>query len=170
MRLECLRTYLIREGIDARHYSLPHLKELDSMILKKRNFHREYGERVLSYDYGALSVSPLPSSYCYSYESLQTTETPYFSLRSEGTSMEAVTVKEEDFPLTVRSPQKGDAIQMRYGRKSLHRFFIDRKIGWTERQKWPVVLNRENEIIFVPQIGCSTTHYSHNPNLFVIKY
>ena len=87
----------------------------------------------------------------------------------QGETTEAVTLAEEDFPITIRSPQPQDAIQLRFGKKRLNRWFIDRKIPPDQRRSWPVVVNRRGEIVLVPKIGCNVAHYSNNPTCFVIK-
>ena len=107
--------------------------------------------------------------YSYVLEKLELMETEYFKVSDSGKSTEALTLSEDDFPLTIRNAQKGDAISLRFGTKKLNRWFIDRKIPRSERNGWPVVLNRYNEVILVPGIGCNCTHYSNNPTCFVIK-
>lgn len=107
--------------------------------------------------------------YTYVLEKLELMETDYFKVAEEGKSTEAVTLTEDDFPLMIRNARKGDAIQLRFGSKKLNRWFIDRKIPRNQRQSWPVVCNRYNEVILVPGIGCDVEHYSNNPTCFVIK-
>ena len=107
--------------------------------------------------------------YSYVLEKLELIQTDYFKISESGKSTEALTLAEDDFPITIRNAQKGDVISLRFGTKKLNRWFIDRKIPRSERKRWPVVLNRHNEIILVPGIGCNCTHYSNNPTCFVIK-
>ena len=75
----------------------------------------------------------------------------------------------DDFPITVRSVQPGDAIQLRFGTKKIHRWFIDRHIPLQERLLWPVMVNAQGKVIFVPKIGCDVAHFSNNPNLFMVQ-
>lgn len=107
--------------------------------------------------------------YSYVLEKLEMIETDYFSIRPEGKSVEAVTLKEDDFPIVIRNARTGDAIALRFGTKKLNRWFIDRKIPKDERMQWPVVVNCHNEVILVPGIGCNLEHYSNNPTCFVVK-
>lgn len=108
-------------------------------------------------------------SYMYTYDAIRYEETPYFRLEKQGSSTEAVTLHENDFPITIRNVKKGDEITMRFGTKKLNRWFIDRKIPVMERKTWPVIVNASNKIILVPKLGCDISHFSNNPNLFVIK-
>ena len=53
---------------------------------------------------------------------------PYFRIAKAEPGVNAVSVKESDFPLTIRSASQADKIEMRFGTKNVHRFFIDRHI------------------------------------------
>ena len=92
-----------------------------------------------------------------------------FSLNKSGKIIESIKVTDKDFPLTIRNVKDGDAIQLRMGTKSIHRFFIDRKISHIERKKWLVVTNAKNEVIFVPGIGCDINHFSEKPSVFMVQ-
>ena len=80
-----------------------------------------------------------------------------------------MTLSAEDFPITIRSPKEGDQIELRFGKKKLNRFFIDRKISHKERKSYPVVVNSVGNVVLVPKIGCDVKHYTVKPNCFVIK-
>lgn len=124
----------------------------------------------LVYAYGVLSISPKHiATYAYTYDQLCYEVTPYFTMATTGTSTQALTLTPMDFPICIRSPQKGDTIALRFGNKKVNRWFIDRKIPHHEREIWPIVVNAQGKIILVPKIGCDIEHFSNNPNLFVIK-
>lgn len=121
-------------------------------------------------EYGKVYViEPEEASYTYTLSRLEYIETPYFRLCEHGEVIEGVTVRESDFPLTIRNAQPGDAIVLRFGTKKLNRWFIDRKIPLAQRRSWPVMVNAEGKIIFVSKIGCDIAHFSNNPNVFVLK-
>lgn len=121
-------------------------------------------------EYGKLCIDTKDEeAYYYQIEEVRNLTTPYFRVSSQGSSTEAVTLSAEDFPLTIRSYQAGDAIQLRFGVKKVNRWFIDRKIPKKERKRWPVVVNASGNIILVPKIGCDIAHFSNNPTLFVVK-
>ena len=108
-------------------------------------------------------------AYAYTYEHIQFEKTPYFCISQTGSSVEALTLTKDDFPITIRNAKKGDQIQLRFGTKKLNRWFIDRKIPKKERKVWPVVVNKDGNVILVPKIGCDIAHFSNNPTLFVLK-
>lgn len=125
---------------------------------------------ILTLNYGIFSLDFDPEvSYCYVLDKIELLSTPYFKVAAQGLSVEAVTLEPEDWPITIRSPKPGDQIRLRFGTKKLNRWFIDRKIPLSQRRVWPVVLNCRDEVILIPKIGCNVSHYSNNPNCFVIK-
>ena len=65
--------------------------------------------------------------------------------------------------------RQGDQIQMRFGRKKLNRFFIDKKIPYMERLSWPLITNKEGTVIFVYGLGCEHNHYCEKESVFMIK-
>jgi tRNA(Ile)-lysidine synthase len=78
-------------------------------------------------------------------------------------------VTEKDFPICIRNVKPGDKIEMRFGTKSLSRFFIDRKINRIDRKHWLVMENQAGKVIFVPGLGCDVEHFSVKANLFMIQ-
>ena len=58
---------------------------------------------------------------------------------------------------------------MRYGRKQVARFFVDRHIPLYLRETWPVVENAQGNIILVPGLGCDVVHFSIKPDFNVIQ-
>ncbi|MGL5979094.1 MAG: tRNA lysidine(34) synthetase TilS [Erysipelotrichaceae bacterium] len=126
--------------------------------------------KQLCNDYGVLSIQPIDvEPYAYRMESITLLQTPFFAIQTVGGACEHATLQPEDFPIMIRSPQPDDEIVLRYGTKKLNRWFIDRKISHNERKLWPVVVNSMGKIILVPGIGCDISHYSYQPNLFVVK-
>ena len=169
IRLEALRQWLLTQGVDSRHFSLAHLKELDQLLGKERNIQYVFHDKVLYLDYGVLSITNLNVEYCYEFKEIKEMDTLYFKVRKTGDAMSAISVSKDDFPLTIRNWKDGDKIELRYGHKKVSRFLIERKIPIKERRSWPVVVNRNEEIIFVLGIGCDVKHYSNIPNMFVVK-
>ncbi len=116
-----------------------------------------------------IMIKDINTDYEYVITSIELLKTPYFKIVDKAEKIFSATVSESDFPITIRSPKSHDYIEMRFGKKKLNRWFIDRKINRYDRLIWPVVLNCDGKVILVPEIGCDLFHYSNNPNLFVIK-
>ena len=148
------------------HLSEKYLCDVDHVVCGKDClvvFHEEW----LVYNDGHVFLTEQSEPYRFTLDEGQEKEEKCFSVGFTGKSTEAVAVKEEDFPLTIRSAEAGDAIVMRYGTKKVHRFFIDRHIPLYMRKRWPVVVNRKGNIILVPGLGCDVNHYRQHPSFFV---
>ncbi|MEG0275360.1 MAG: tRNA lysidine(34) synthetase TilS [Longicatena sp.] len=154
------------------HETLVEVKQIHNLIHTKanqwtRDIAKEY--RIYS-EYEKLCIDKKAHTpYCFKYAELTLAKTPYFEVSNSGSSVEAVTLYKEDFPITIRSYIEGDEIRMRFGVKKLNRWFIDRKIPKKERKNWPVVVNASGNVILVPKLGCDIEHFSNNPTCFVLK-
>ena len=155
------------------HYSLKHLQGIDHTIMHAGDFIIPIDGFSLVSDgtYLLKYIPEEPYSYVFnSLDELQNIRKEHFYTGQGSPGVFALTLQESDFPIRIRSFQAGDKIQMRFGRKEVHRFFIDRHIPQYQRQSWPVVENVLGEIILVPGLGCNVQHYSTMPNLNVIQY
>ncbi len=171
LRLLFLRKWLARE---CSYYQLSHKKiaHIDKLLISHTKHFKVpiINEYTLIYEYGSVSVQSeecITFNYCIQKEEFL--QTPYFKIQKEGLLIERVSVQDSDFPLTIRNALASDKIKLRMGTKKVSRFFIDRKISKKQRKTWPVVLNKDEEIIFVCGIGCDIAHFSNNYNLFVVK-
>ncbi|MDO4940607.1 MAG: tRNA lysidine(34) synthetase TilS [Erysipelotrichaceae bacterium] len=146
------------------------IKEISRQLTYNKNYKLIGKKYVLVKEYNKVSVFVLPKQYSYDFDEVSSYKTPYFKMcKKSNVKMSCAFVKNEDFPLTIRCFRDGDFIRMRYGSKKINRFFIDKKIEYKDRLIWPIVVNRNNEVILVPGIGCDKGHYSEKPNLYVIK-
>lgn len=118
---------------------------------------------------GKLYLEKKPVPVCIQLDTILYQDYPGFSFQKEGKTIEGFTVSSRDFPLTVRTVRPGDKIELVWGTKSLHRFFIDRKIPKIWRKRWLVIENRDHQILFVPKIGCDVQHFSVKPTAFMIQ-
>ncbi len=126
-------------------------------------------EISLFYEYGVFYCDKNEDDFSFEYQTLVYEETPYFSLCPQGSSLQALTLQESDFPITIRNGRADDKIEMRFGHKKLNRYFIDRKLKHRQRIRTIVVENKEKQVVFVEGLGCDVAHYTIKPNLFVIK-
>ena len=143
------------------------LKFIKSFSSREFKINEEYS---LFNEYGKLKLSSnLDYKYNYKFDEIVHKQFNFFEISDSGSRFEAVTVDESDFPITIRNFKKGDKINMQYGQKKVSRFFIDNKIPQSQRRSWPIVINKDKEVILVPKIGCNITHFSNKPNMFVVK-
>lgn len=54
------------------------------------------------------------------------------------------------FPLTIRNRRDGDSLDIKIGTKKLKDFYIDHKVPKDQRNQLPLLINKDNEIIFIP--------------------
>ena len=108
-------------------------------------------------------------NYTYEFNEIKEINTEYFKITKYSDKFHSCTIEKKDYPITIRNYREGDSIKMRYGTKKVSRWFKDNHISEYDRLIWPIVVNSRQEIILIPQIGCSVNHYSNNPNLFVVK-
>ncbi|NLY63167.1 MAG: tRNA lysidine(34) synthetase TilS [Erysipelothrix sp.] len=169
---EILTNTLRRYFLDYDIYSISNLEfeNIVNFIMADGNGEYQLNETyILSKAYGILKLVIIGEAYIYHFDEIVYGKYPSFEIATSGSPECAVTLSESDFPITIRSYQAGDKIQMIYGSKSLSRFFIDRKIPDYQRKTWPVVINADKEIVLVPGLGCNITHFSNNPTVFVVK-
>lgn len=161
-------SFLLREMIKE-NIATKEVNELIKQIKEAKSLEILIGDKYLVKEYDYLEVYPKEDNYEYVLDKIKCIRTKHFNLTKMGTSKQGVTIKEEDFPITIRNYKEGDSILMRYGTKKINRFFIDNKIPSKDRKMWPILLNRQGSVILVPEIGCDKYHYSSNHNLYMIK-
>ena len=152
--------------------SLSFIREIDDIICKKDDFVIRVKNRNIVQDKGYFFMADLPKEYCDVYESvseLTRQKRRYYRIEAGEPGVNAVTTEASDYPLKIRSFRPGDVIRMRYGRKQVARFFVDRHIPLYLRETWPVVENAQGNIILVPGLGCDVVHFSIKPDFNVIQ-
>ena len=77
-------------------------------------------------------------------------DTPYFFLDFTVDSSNR-NVKEDDYPLVIRNAQKDDEYEISGYKKELRRLFIDWKMPESARNRWPIIVNKDGIIVYVPR-------------------
>lgn len=89
-------------------------------------------------------------NYCYVMKTPGVLDTPFFYANfSSGAADRNVTVN--DYPLTIRRANANDTVQIKDYDVQVRRLFIDWKMPTAMREKWPVIVNRNGEIIYIPR-------------------
>ncbi len=143
--------------------------ELIRQIKESKGFEVLIGDTYFCKEYGYLLAYKKEEDYCFVLDKIEYFKTKHFKISKKGSSVEAVCLKESDFPITIRNYKTGDSIKLRYGTKKINRFFIDRKISSKDRKMWPIMFNKDGSAILVPKIGCDIHHYAQNDILYMIK-
>lgn len=146
------------------HFSKKYMEEL--CVQLKRNVLIEIENYLLERHGGKLYFMPSPKDVYYKLDELEFKDYADFVIKNEGKTIEMFSVDASDFPLAIRRVRVNDTIQMRFGNKNVHRFFVDRKISKIYRKYWLVVENNVGNVIFVPGLGCDVGHYSQNQQFY----
>ena len=77
-------------------------------------------------------------------------DTPYFFLDFTNDSLRR-NVFPADYPLTIRNARADDVYQILGYTKELRRLFIDWKMPKSLRCRWPIIINKDGVIIYVPR-------------------
>lgn len=170
-QLELLRKLL--EKIDP-IISLAHLQEINHVLNTQDDFMIPIKRKYIVQDNTKIFLIEKAHAYCDTFETIESVldnrHHPYYEAEEGKCGVFALSVNEDDFPLCIRSYKEGDVIQMRYGKKKVHRFFIDRHIPLYRRITWPVVENKNGDVIFVSGLGCDVAHYTIKPSFNVVEY
>lgn len=163
----------LREMIEDHKMRLKRIKEIDHILCTRNDFLIPFDECDLVQDHGWFFMHEKKEKYHDVYEdvhALKEADKKYYFIKDGECGIYACTLKESDFPIVIRNYEEGDVIVMRFGEKKVNRFFIDRKIPLYRRGTWPVIENRDQQVIFVSGLGCDKFHYTVNPTCNVIEY
>lgn len=174
-RLALLRKIIEPEAeMKEARISLAFSQEIDHLLMNENDFDIAVHGQHLVQDQGCFFLTAGYAPYQYEAADIdelkQLGQKTCFAIEKGSRGVNAVTLKEADYPLTLRSFEDGDAIALRYGTKSVARFFIDRKIPRYLRKTWPILCNRDGKVIFVPGIGCDVMHFTDSPTVNVVQY
>lgn len=89
-------------------------------------------------------------NFYYLLEKPSELDTPFFHLDfTNGASNR--NVKEDDYPLVIRNANYDDSYIIKNYPVKVRRLFIDWKMPMSLRKRWPIILNKDNEIIYIPR-------------------
>lgn len=138
----------------------------NNIIADKEYDKLSFREMLIDYDYNIMleRVTLLPNGkYLYMEESDDDNSNYVCRLSSS----------EVKLPLYVRNRKDGDKIEVMNlsGSKKVKDIFIDEKIPMSERMLWPVVVDSENNIVWIPGIKKSKYNKSKDEKCdIIIKY
>ena len=103
-------------------------------------------------EYDVLGFREFDENLDYFYDMVEPgiLDTPYFFLDFTVNSSNR-NVKEDDYPLVIRNAQKDDEYEISGYKKELRRLFIDWKMPESARNRWPIIVNKDSVIVYVPR-------------------
>lgn len=121
---------------------------------------------VFEKSYGRVSIyKDKKFDYSIRIDSPIELDTEYFYLNFLGdTSNRHVTPS--DYPLIIRNAKANDTYAIKGYKVKVNRLFIDWKMPPHLRKRWPVILNKENKIIYIPRYQKSFV-VLNNTNFYV---
>ncbi len=146
------------------------LSEIRKMCLSpKPNLSMKLGEGVYivrEYELLIMANSLDTTTYSYTMEKPSKLSTPEFdidfSMGAEDRRIEA-----SSYPLTIRNPAEGDMYFVGRNNCSVRRVFIDWKMPTKLRKEWPVVVDKNGTIIYIPRYR--KQYIDNHKSKFVIK-
>ena len=103
-------------------------------------------------EYDVLGFREFDENLDYFYDMVEPgiLDTPYFFLDFTVDSSNR-NVKEDDYPLIIRNAHKDDEYEISGYKKELRRLFIDWKMPESARNRWPIIVNKDGIIVYVPR-------------------
>lgn len=144
--------------------------ELRKVLLSdKPNVSLTVDELLFVKEYDKFSIkedSPI-CDYEYVLEKPDKLDTPYFSLDFT-VNQGRRNVAPEDYPLTIRNARPNDAFRIKDYEKEIRRLFIDWKMPVSLRNRWPVIINKDGIIVYVPRYQKDFS--ASNDENFIVKF
>lgn len=129
---------------------------------------KEY-ELIKEYDKVKIHSRIERQKYRYIINQNEEIETEIFKVSKSGNYKCEIGAYPSDFPLTIRNYEPGDKIRLKNGTKKINRIFIDKKVPSPIRNNYPVVLNSEGIVIFVPKFYKDYERKSLQSGLFMVQ-
>ena len=133
--------------------SKENLKEISKIInSNKANVVLRYKDYafIKEYDKVYFSNYDIETDYNYSLEGPSKLDTPFFYLDFRGDTSNR-NVKLSDYPLTIRNAKPKDKVKIKNYYKEVRRLFIDWKMPISLRKRWPIIINKDQEVIYIPR-------------------
>lgn len=153
------RIYVIRKLVNSFNEHLIVTKENVGQIINVLKSHKPNGEFYIKfglyllkeYDVFYFSRAKLVAQdYSYTLENPGVLDTRYFHLDFTGDTSDR-NVRIEDYPLTIRNIKKDDFVYINGYKATARRLLIDWKMPYSKRLYWPVILNKNGEVIYIPR-------------------
>ena len=87
--------------------------------------------------------------YCFKLEKLEILDNPYFYL--DATNFKNKKITSNSYPITIKNLDPNADVPIKNYKVKARRLFIDWKMPLYLRKVWPVFLDKDENIIFVPR-------------------
>ena len=117
-----------------------------------------------NYEYELIDNLLLPNNYCFHFVS---------SIEEDSNYVCRLNSSDISLPLSVRNKKDGDKMEIKgmKGSKKIKDIFINSKISLSDRQKWPIVVDSNGKIVWLPGLKKSKYNKEKNEKCdIIIKY
>lgn len=137
------------ERISLSSFEIAELKALT--LSSKPNINVSLGKGIYyCQEYSTIRIVKLNNSYNYTIQEPSSFTCPQFVL-DFSVGAEDRNIFPSSYPITIRNASSKDTYSINDYEVSLRRLFIDWKMPKHLRKSWPVVLNKEGKIIYIPR-------------------
>lgn len=150
--------------------SLKHAEEiLKAIESDKPNIVIPLGQNknlIKDYNFVKIANNLKVDDYIYIMEEPTKLDNEYFTLDLTS-NYQTLRIKMDDFPITIRNYRPGDMSFINNIPKKVSRLFIDWKMPQELRSRWPLIFNKNNELIYIIRYYGDQSLVSHEN--FIVK-
>ena len=103
---------------------------------------------VKDYNFLKITDNLKVNDYKYIMEAPEKLDNEYFTLDLTN-NFHKFRLKEDDFPITIRNWRHGDMSYINNIPKKVSRLFIDWKMPYHLRNRWPLIFNKNDELVYI---------------------
>lgn len=141
----------IKPGVSISNKLAVELKKI--ITSSKPNVHFKIQDGLIfnkEYDWINFISNEKNTSFSYILNKPSKLETQYFYLDFTNDTKDK-NIAAGDYPLLIRNAFDDDEIIINNYKVKVRRLFIDWKMPITVRKKWPVIVNKDNKIVYIPR-------------------
>mgnify|MGYP003294349168 CR=1 FL=1 len=134
--------------------SMAHVQEIRKVLMSKKPNVKVYVDdeflMIKEYDRISFQYETRTPTFTYKLKEPGILDTPYFYLDFSKGAKDR-NIKSSDYPLTIRKGKPDDVYYIKHYKKTLRRLFIDWKVPTSLRKRWPVIVNKDGIIRYIPR-------------------
>lgn len=158
-----------REFVPSIELSLRRIKEFKKVMMSEKSnvliLIKDDVYFVKSYDIASIKLLPKDINFYYEIKEPSEFDCDFFYLNFTKNYTNR-NVKKSDYPIVIRNASKNDAMVIKNYKTTMRRQFINWKMPQELRGRWPVILDKNGKLIYVPKYSKDFVTDS-NTNFFV---
>lgn len=164
-----LNYYLAKNGI-AKRLSMRNIREIEKAIKSNKPYlkliiNKKYS-LIRDYKFIKIAENVEMKDYIFYMEAPGILDTDYFCL-DISKNYEQFRISKDDFPLIIRNVRPGDMSYINNIPKKVHRLFIDWKMPRDLRDKWPLIFDKNEKLVYIIRYNGELSLTKHKD--FIVK-